>query len=95
MFFIVEYNHLFYLPSLYNKRALSIIQYQLSLNLVKVFSVDIFFCLLNDKKSTQKVWSKDLVYKGTFRLSSRTPHAYKFSYELTQKFFLSFKYLNL
>ena len=29
--------------------------------------------LLNDKKNAQKVWSKDLVYKGTFRLSSRTP----------------------
>ena len=32
------------------------------------------YCLLNDKKSAQKVWFKDLVYKGTFRLSSRTPH---------------------
>ena len=31
------------------------------------------YCLLNDKKSAQKVWSKDLVYKGTFRLSRRTP----------------------
>ena len=30
------------------------------------------YCLLNDKKSAQKVCSKDLVYKGTFRLSSRT-----------------------
>ena len=40
------------------------------------------YCLLNDKKSAQKVWSKDLVYKGTFRLSSRTPHAYKISYEV-------------
>ena len=26
------------------------------------------------KKSAQKVWSKDLVHKTTFRLSSRTPH---------------------
>ena len=47
------------------------------------------------KKSAQKVWSKDLVYKGTFQLSSRTPHAYKVSYELTHITFLSFKYLNL
>ena len=38
------------------------------------------YCLLNDKKSAQKVWSKDQVYKGTFQLSSRTPHAYKISY---------------
>ena len=37
---------------------------------------------MNDKKSAQKVWPKDLVYKGTFRLSSRTPHTYKISYEL-------------
>ena len=46
-----------------------------------------YYCLLNDKKSAQKVWFKDLVYKGTFRLSSRTPHAYKISYELIDLFF--------
>ena len=47
-------------------------------------------CLLNYKKSAQKVvWSKDLVYKGTFRLSSRTPHAYKVSYELLRIVFSS------
>ena len=34
------------------------------------------YCLLNDKKYPQKVWSKDLVYKGTFRLSSRTPEQF-------------------
>ena len=26
------------------------------------------------KKSAQKVWSKDLVHEKTFRLSSHTPH---------------------
>ena len=31
------------------------------------------FCFLKDKKSAQKVWSNDLVYEKTFRLSSRTP----------------------
>ena len=29
------------------------------------------------KKGAQKVWSTDLVYVKTFRLSSRTPHAIK------------------
>ena len=29
------------------------------------------YCLLNEKKHS-KVWSKDLVYKKTIRLSSRT-----------------------
>ena len=32
----------------------------------------LYYCLLNEKKSAQKIWSKDLMYKGTFRLSSRT-----------------------
>ena len=50
------------------------------------------YCLSNDKKSAQKVWSKDLVYKVTFRLSSRTPHAYKISYELLD---LIFYHLNI
>ena len=31
------------------------------------------YSLLNDKKSAQKVWSKDLVYGKTFQLSSHTP----------------------
>ena len=31
------------------------------------------------KISVQKVWSKDLVYAGTFWLSSRKPHAFKIS----------------
>ena len=34
------------------------------------------YCLLKDKKSAQKVLSKDLVHKKTFRLSSRTPQLY-------------------
>ena len=51
-------------------------------NKVKVYNVFIVYRLLSDKKSAQKVWSKDLVYKGTFLLSSRTQHAYKVSYEL-------------
>ena len=41
-----------------------------------------YYCLLKNKKGAQKVWSKDLEYKGTFRFSSRTPHAYKVSYKL-------------
>ena len=36
-------------------------------------------CLLNDNKSAQKVWSKDLVHEKTIRLSSRTTHDYKIS----------------
>ena len=28
---------------------------------------------MSDKKTAQKVWSKDLVHKKTFQLSSRTP----------------------
>ena len=31
------------------------------------------YCLLNDKKSAKKVWSKDLVYEKTFQLWSHTP----------------------
>ena len=38
--------------------------------------------LLNEKKSAQKVWSKDLMHEKTFRLSSQTPHAYTVSQEL-------------
>ena len=53
------------------------------------------YYLLNDKKCAQKVWYKDLVYKGSFRLSSRTPHAYKVCYKLLHIVFLSLKYLNL
>ena len=30
-------------------------------------------CLLNDKEKHSKVWSKDLVYEKTFRLSRHTP----------------------
>ena len=33
------------------------------------------------------------MYKGTFRLSSHTPHAYKVSYELLHIVFLLFKSL--
>ena len=57
--------------------------------------VDVKYCLLNDKKSAQKVLSKDLVYKGAFRLSSRTPHAYKISYELLYLIFCHLNILNL
>ena len=30
-------------------------------------------CLLNEKKKRLKLWSKDLKYEKTFRLSSDTP----------------------
>ena len=34
-------------------------------------------CLLNGKKkNAQKVWTKDIVYKGTFRLSNYTPEQF-------------------
>ena len=46
-----------------------------------------FYLLFIDKKSAQKVWSNDLVYEKTFRLSSRTLHALKISYELKKQIF--------
>ena len=50
---------------------------------------------MNDKKSAQKVWSKDLVCEKTFRLPIRTPHAFTISYELKEQFSnLNFKKLN-
>ena len=35
------------------------------------------YCLFNDKKSLQKVRSKDLVHEKAFWLSSCKPHAFK------------------
>ena len=39
---------------------------------MKISNSTEYYCLLNDKKNAQKVWSKELVYKRTFRLSIRT-----------------------
>ena len=37
------------------------------------YLIDLLICLLNDKQKRQKIWSKYLVYKKTFWLSSHTP----------------------
>ena len=50
------------------------------------------YCLFNDEKSAKKVWSKNLVYKGIFRLLIRIPSAYTISNELLQ---IIFYYLNI
>ena len=45
------------------------------------------YLLFIEKKSAQKVWSNDLVYEKTFRLWSRTPHAFTISYEQKNIFY--------
>ena len=44
-------------------------------------------CLSNEKKSAQKVWSKDLMYEESFRLSRRIPHAFTVPYDLNFFFY--------
>ena len=39
--------------------------------------INILFIERKKKVKVQKVWFMDLVHEKTFRLSSRTPHAYK------------------
>ena len=46
-------------------------------NFTNALSLHIY-CLLNEKKCAQKVWSKEMLHEKTFRISSRTPHAYSF-----------------
>ena len=39
----------------------------------RLFCRSIYICLLNEEKKRLNIWSKDLVYEKTFRLSSHTP----------------------
>ena len=43
--------------------------------------LNFYICILYIErlKKAKKVWSKDIMHEKTFRLSSRTPHAYKIS----------------
>ena len=80
----VEAKYVF--KQIYYKSIYEFLSYPLAKFFVSLISVLYFYCLLNNKKSTQKVWPKDLVYKETFRLSSRTPlHVNTVLYHTCQK----------
>ena len=60
-------------------------------SLIKNLTAIIAYLTTKEKRS--KVWSKDLVYEKTFRLSNRTPHAFSIYYELIKINFQNLKFL--